>query len=458
MKLQWGILLLVAAAAGAHAQVEPAAGSWRTWVVTDVNMADVLPPPPPSDAQTQQEADDLKVLAGQRDDAAVSQVQFWDAGAPAYRWIQVAQQEVANHNLGGPAATRAMSLVAVAMHDATVAAWAAKYAYGRPRPAQFDSAVVPLIATPDSPSYPSAHAATAATAAAVLAYLFPERKPALDAMAAEAGMSRLLAGTEFSSDVSAGMSLGAGVAEQVIAWATSDGSDAVFTGAFPPTPGVWSSPTPSFPLAGTWKPWALSAGSQVRLGPPPAFGSPEMAAQVDAVKNLARTVQTNHIAWFWQPSFTDPWIETVNQMIFENHIDRDPPLAAQIYALALVAQHDATIACWDTKYTYLELRPIQADAAVQTLFPTPAHPSYPSGHACASAAAAGALAAVFPNAADALSARAKEAGLSTFYAGIHYQSDVEQGLMLGQAVAQAVVSRAGVMPFAVRPEARAARK
>ena len=85
-----------------------------------------------------------------------------------------------------------------------------------------------------------------------------------------------------------------------------------------------------------------------------------------------------------------------------------------------------------------------ADAAITTLFPTPAHPSYPSGHACASAAAAGALSAVFPDSASAFVDRGREAGLSTFYAGIHFLIDVDQGLVLGNAVAQIVVQQAGV--------------
>ena len=119
-----GLLILIAAAV-ANAQVEPDAGSWHTWVISDVSTAYRVPPPP-SNTETQQEAEDLKLLATQRDDAAVRLVRFWDAGAPSYRWIQITQQEVANHNLAGPAATRAMSLVAVAMHDATVAAWASK--------------------------------------------------------------------------------------------------------------------------------------------------------------------------------------------------------------------------------------------------------------------------------------------------------------------------------------------
>jgi membrane-associated phospholipid phosphatase len=443
-------LLMLITAACANAQVERDAGSWPTWVISNQGTTFELPPPP-SGAQAKEEADDLKLLATQRDDAAVNLVRFWDAGAPAYRWIQIAQQEVANHNLGGPAATRVMSLVAVAIQDATVSAWAWKYAYGRLRPAQFDAGVVPLIETPNSPSYPSEYAVAATAASKVLSYLFSERRPALESMAADAGISRLYAGVEFASDLTAGTRLGGMVADQVIAWAKRDGSDAPFTGAFAPAPGKWNSPTPAFPLAGAWKPWALSSGSQARLAPPPSFGTPEMIAQIDGLKNFARTVQTNQIAWFWQPSFIDPWIDTTNQMLFENHIDRDPPLAARIYALTAVAQHDATIACWDTKYTYLEMRPIQADSTVQTLFPTPAHPSYPSGHACASGAAATALGAVFPGAAATLTARAKEGGLSTFYAGIHYQIDVDQGLALGQEAAKAAVERSGVTPLPIGP-------
>src|SRR5882724_6508324 len=80
-----GILILVAAA-GASAQIEPDAGSWPTWVISNSGTTFELPPPP-SGPQAQEEADDLKQLAMQRDDAAVRMVRFWDAGAPAYRWI-----------------------------------------------------------------------------------------------------------------------------------------------------------------------------------------------------------------------------------------------------------------------------------------------------------------------------------------------------------------------------------
>ena len=118
-------LLFTVALANVSAQPAPDPASWPTWVIPDAASYRV-PPPPPASA-TQDEADDLKIIASFRGSAAVESVRFWDAGAPPYRWIQIAQQEVARHNLGGPAATRAMSLVAVAMNDAMAAAWAAKY-------------------------------------------------------------------------------------------------------------------------------------------------------------------------------------------------------------------------------------------------------------------------------------------------------------------------------------------
>jgi membrane-associated phospholipid phosphatase len=164
--------LFAVTAAAASAQSGQGA-QWPTWVIADLTSYRV--PAPPSAATTRDEADDLKILANLRGEVALESVRFWDAGAPSYRWIQIAQQEVGAHNLGGPAATRAMSLVAVAMNDATVAAWDSKEFYRRPRPSEFDPAIVPMIDTPHSFSYPSEHAVVAAAAASVLGYLFPDR-------------------------------------------------------------------------------------------------------------------------------------------------------------------------------------------------------------------------------------------------------------------------------------------
>ncbi len=360
------------------AQVEPKAGQWKTWIIPSV-AALRLPPPPGPDGPTATELRWVKDCVTQRDATTLAAIHYWDAGSPAYRWMQLASQSVVKANLPTPLATRALALVSAAMYDATVAAWDTKYAYMRQHPSDLDPTVQPVVPVPQSPSYPSEHAAAAGAAAAVLAYIFPDQATAMQNLANAAAESRVMAGAAFPSDVFAGLDLGARVGQAAVAYAKADGSDQVFTGSFPPAPGTWSSPNPVAPLAASWTPWVLTTAKDVRLGQPPAPGSSDAAAQYAGVKNLNRTNATNHSAWFWQPSFFGPWLQTVDQKVFENHLDTNPPRAARAYALETIAQHDATLACWDSKYAYLELRPSQADPTITTLFANPQHPGYPSG-------------------------------------------------------------------------------
>ena len=433
--------LFVSATAGSlMAQVEPGAGKWKTWAIPSGNALRLAAPP--DSLVTARELQWVKDCISQRDQATLAQIDYWDAGSPGYRWMQLAQQLVVSVGLPAPLQTRALALVAVAISDATVAAWDSKYAYNRLHPSQLDPTVAPVVAVPQNPSYPSEHAAAAGAAAAVLEYLFPDQTAVLSVMASDAATSRVMAGVAFPSDIFSGLDLGASVGKAVIALAQSDGSGQPFNGSFPPAPGVWSSSTPVSPLAGSWKPWVLTAAQDFRLPSPPAFGSDDANKQYAAVKNLSRTNAVNHLAWFWQPGFFQPWLQQVDLEIFQNHMDTNAPRAARAYAYETVAQHDATLACWDSKYTYLELRPSQADPTIVTLFANPQHPGYPSGHACASGASAGIMATLFPNDAQLFTSMANDAGTSTFDAGIHTQLDVSQGLALGTQVGQKVSARA----------------
>lgn len=422
-----------------NAQTEPAAGTWPTWVLHSGNQ--FRPEPPSAYGDEKNEVEWLKDFAARADENALRQVAYWDAGPPSYRWMQIAMQELTGRNAGPTVSTRAMGLVSATMHDATVATWDAKYTFNRKRPSETDATIVPRVSTPLSPSYPSEHAATAAAAARVLAYLFPERAQVFQSLAEEAGRSRLYAGVQYPGDVIAGLKLGSLVGDLVVEYAKQDGSDMVASASYPPAPGVWGSLNPVTPLAGQWRPWALASGSALRPQPPPAPGTPEMEAQVDGVKTQARNNATIHSAWFWQPSFITPWLETLHREIFENHLDANPPQAARAYALAAIAQHDATIACWDAKYIYLEQRPSMVDSEIVPLFSNPAHPGFPSGHACASGSIAVVLGSLFPADTDSFTAQALDAGMSTFYAGIHTRYDVEVGLALGRAVGDSVTRR-----------------
>ncbi len=424
------------------AQVEPSAGTWKTWVVPAVSQ--IRLPAPPNAAASAAEVQTIKTLMAESNADTKAQVAYWDAGAPGYRWMQLASQQMLAQNVAAPLFTRGMALVGVAIYDSTIAAWDSKYAWNRPSPSAFDSSIKPLTSIPNVPVYPSEHAVVAGAVSVVMAYLFPAMGETYFDLAEEAARSRVFAGAAFPSDVNAGLQLGRQVGQMVIAYAMADGSNTPFTGSFPSPPGVWGSATPVTPLAGSWKPWTLTSGSQFRLPAPPAASSPEFQAQVTAAKNLVRTNTTNHSAWFWQPSFLTPWLDTVNSEIFQNHLDGNAPRAARVYALEAVAQHDATIACWDTKFTYLELRPPLADPSIVPLFALPQHPGFPSGHACASGAASAVLSYLFPNDAPSFAAMAQDAGSSTLYALIHTMFDVAQGLAQGGQVGQSVVKRAQI--------------
>src|SRR5207249_8937076 len=159
-------------------------------------------------------------------------------------------------------------------------------------------------------------------------------------------------------------------------------------------------------------------------------------------KESQPTNAINHLAWFWQPGFFQPWLQQADLEIFQNHLDLNAPRAARAYAYETIAQHDATLACWDTKYAYLELRPSQADPIIPTLFANPQHPGYPSGHACASGASAAVMSTLFPNDTQLFTSMASDAGISTFDAGIHTHLDVSDGLKLGTQVGQRIAARA----------------
>jgi membrane-associated phospholipid phosphatase len=427
---------------GAPKGVEPGAGSWRTFVIS--SGKDYRVPPPPSEADSRGEAAWVKAVASSNasNTEVERKIRFWDAGAPAYRWIDYL---VKRQNAGTPTTTyphRVYAYVAMAMHDATVAAWDAKYFYNRPRPNQLEPGINARVAVPDSPSYPSEHAAAAYAAATVLAALLPAEATSFETMAEEAGLSRLFAGVQYPSDYFAGRDLGRRVAEQVIAKAKLDGSDAVFGGTIPTGACNWVGTNPGNVTMPNWKPIILSSPSEFRAPAPPACTSTQVRAETDVVKNFPRTFTTNSKAFYYQTpegSFTD-FHTVLSRMLFEDQLDLNPPRAARAYAALAAILYDALLASNDSKFTYWYLRPHMLDSGITPLFPVPNFPSYPSNHSTLSTARTELLAYLFPDRAVSLRAWGKEAGDSRIWAGIHYEMDNQAGVTMGKAVAQKFIN------------------
>src|SRR5262245_51883044 len=205
-------------------QIEPKAGSWKTWVIS--SGREFRAAPPPNDAATAAEIDELKSLANKRDAAAMDVIAYWNVGPPSYRWHEIGLSETMRNNLSWNFAMRHFALLHVAIYDALVAAWDSKYEYGGRGRTGLVARLRPKRPNPSSPSYPAEHAVAAGAAAEVLSYIFPDRASDFAAKAEEAGRSRVLAGVQYPSDISAGLELGRRVAARVIERGKADGSDA----------------------------------------------------------------------------------------------------------------------------------------------------------------------------------------------------------------------------------------
>jgi membrane-associated phospholipid phosphatase len=117
-------------------------------------------------------------------------------------------------------AVRALAALNVAMNDAAIACWRAKYRWWKVRPVtvirdRFDAKFLPHLVTPPHPSYVSGHATVSGAAEAALAAFFPERKSELHGYAEEAAMSRLWGGIHYRSDDDEGLHLGRRIGERV---------------------------------------------------------------------------------------------------------------------------------------------------------------------------------------------------------------------------------------------------
>ena len=435
---------------------EPSAGSWRTWVVAPERLA-VEPPPTPRSERARRDLAAVRSAAERRTPEQRRAVRYWGQDPAVGPWIERMLDLQAGRlaQKDPPAAARAYALVSVAMYDAVVTTWRAKYEYRRAAPEDVDAAVP---AGPE-PSYPSEHAAIARAASRVLAHIFEEEPAArFDELADEAARSRVVAGTNYPSDVEVGLAIGRRAAERVIARARRDGYVREWNGKRPRGRAYWEPPpgsvaAPVRPTAGRWRPWVLRSGSQLRPPPPPRYGSAQFLAEAREVLRVSRslTPEQKRTATLWaagEGTALPPGLWNQVTLAQVRQSDLSTPRAARTFALLNVAGADAAIACWDAKYAYWSPRPENAirDLGLarrwKPLLKTPFFPAYPSGHSTFSSAAAEVLAHLFPGRAAQFRARAREAGMSRIYGGIHFRADNEAGLGMGTRIGRAVVARA----------------
>jgi hypothetical protein len=138
---------------------------------------------------------------------------------------------------------------------------------------------------------------------------------------------------------------------------------------------------------------------------------------------------------------------------------------AVAFGMMGIAENDAFISCWKSKYDYVLIRPVSyiqqyIDPSFETVIGTPPFPAYTSGHSAEIGAGTKVMIALFAEengdytftdlsqiqygfsarSFDNLYDMANECALSRYYGGIHYTFDNDKGLELGFAVGDAVLN------------------
>ena len=222
------------------------------------NAAQFRPPPPPAldCARYAEDLNEVKRLGGkdskERTEEQKLAARFWSdfsyTVTPPGHWNEIARHVALERKLPLAENARLFALLNMAMADAAIVCWDAKYTYDSWRPVTAihqadtdgndataaDAAWEPLLPTPSHPEYPSGHSTFSGAASAVLAHFFGadevkftigcDALPGVTrsyagfrAAAEEIGMSRVYGGIHFPSANKEGLKAGRAIGEFVVA-------------------------------------------------------------------------------------------------------------------------------------------------------------------------------------------------------------------------------------------------
>jgi hypothetical protein len=220
------------------------------WVIQSPSQ---FRPPAPPDLDSDQYAADFNEVKAMGSVSSVRRTadqtdfaEFWQAGNPANFWNPVAKSLAAEHHYTLLRTARLLAHMNLAMSDAIIGCWDAKYTYASWRPITAirladtdgnpdtvpDPGWTPLIVTPPFPEYPSAHSCASGAAVRVLSHYFGENTPitvtndalpgetrsfpTLSAALEEVKDARVFGGIHFRTACESGQALGNSVGAYVL--------------------------------------------------------------------------------------------------------------------------------------------------------------------------------------------------------------------------------------------------
>ena len=222
--------------------------------------------------------------------------------------------------------------------------------------------------------------------------------------------------------------------------------------------------------AGSWRMFVLNSADQLLVPPPADAASDAYKAEVAAVKTAqaAMTPAQRTAVAYWSGGGVLRWNQIERELVARFNLPptpradgtypvpdpanpfadpqfpfANPPYAARAYSYVSVAQYEALKAAWYWKFKYNRPSPARLDQGVTTLVTPSDLPAYPSEDAVLSGVTTEMLKLLFPAAVEEITRKAAQEREAAVLSGRATASDVAAGLALGQAVAAAVIARAG---------------
>lgn len=186
-------------------------------------------PPSTSSDQFKKELDEVLWYSEHPTRERMAIVHFWGDGiatpTPPGHWNAIACEDFVNKRFSEVRWARNLALLNMAMFDAAICCWDAKYFYYNPRPSQVNNKIKTLTGLPNFPSYTSGHSTFSGAAATFLSHVVPDRASAYMEMAQEASLSRLYGAIHYRSDIEVGMTMGKTIGNKAVDRAKTDGAE-----------------------------------------------------------------------------------------------------------------------------------------------------------------------------------------------------------------------------------------
>lgn len=220
---------------------------------------------------------------------------------------------------------------------------------------------------------------------------------------------------------------------------------------------------------GTWRTTLIDTPTDIVIPAPESVGSPAYQSELAALRTLTGSLnqQQKDAVRYWTNNPILRWNEIALELAAKYNLipppNADgtytlpnpanpgsfpyfpfahPPYTSRMLAYLSTAQYDGLITAWHYKHQYDRPAPHRNDSGIPSLYQDNELPSYPSDGAVIAIISQNILGAMFPLEKDYLAGLASQHLGSLQWSGSAVASDVDAGVVIGQAISQAALARA----------------